>query len=183
MRDRPFLVFMLLVCGLAFVVDALTKNWAVQHLSSLSQPIGWEFFGVMHVPNAAFAFSIGTGVLTAWVPLILRVIVLLLLIRIFQDAARTNVRTALGLGFILAGGLGNSVDLLWRGGAVVDFLLIGQLGAWVPEEPPGLVLAFNFADLWLFAGIILLYPAIRLYAAQSQTRLSHFLRSLKPLAP
>jgi signal peptidase II len=61
----------------------------------------------------------------------------------------TNVLVAAGFGLVLGGALGNLMDRLQYGGAVFDFLALhlGRLPLFV----------CNLADIWISAGVVLLF--------------------------
>ncbi len=111
-----------LVGGVALVVlgaDQITKSFAVSHLSHhevhIIGPIALRL-----EYNSGVAFSIGTS-LTG--PIIVVAIVLVLAVAWFARRVPTTL-SALGVGLILGGAVGNLADRLFRGnnGAVVDFI-------------------------------------------------------------
>ncbi|MGO9558350.1 MAG: signal peptidase II [Acidimicrobiales bacterium] len=111
-----------LVGGVALVVvglDQITKSLAVSHLSHheihIVGPIALRL-----EYNSGVAFSIGTS-LTG--PIIVVAIVLVLAVAWFARRVPTTL-SAVGVGLILGGAVGNLADRLFRGnhGAVVDFL-------------------------------------------------------------
>lgn len=175
MRIRVWHPYIIVASALVFALtlDAWIKNLVVQHLARIPYPIGGSFIALMRIGNDAMAFSIGAGKLIMWVPFVLRFATLLLIVWLVGPSVRANHRFAYGLGILLAGGLGNVVDLVFRNGEVVDFLLVGQVRAWANEQA-GVVFALNLADIWIFLGIGLLYPLVRCYALEIRLYLQRF---------
>ena len=134
-----------------FVVDQLTKTWALERLSPV-QPLVVVpgFFHLTLVLNPGVAFGILGGVPAGWRWLVmvfsLTALVLLcsLAVRIMPAGGWLS-RTAIGL--VLGGAAGNLLDR-WRFGAVVDFLDV----FWRAYHWP----AFNVADSAITVGVVLL---------------------------
>jgi signal peptidase II len=144
------------------VLDQLTKWWALERLSDDRViDVVWTL-RLNLVRNAGAAFSTGRGL----GPLlgVLAVVVVVLLVRYGRMAA--TVPTAVGMGLVLGGAVGNLCDRAFRsgsggflGGHVVDFvdlqwwpvfnladtaivvggLLLAFTFATAPEEPPAVV--------------------------------------------
>lgn len=134
-----------LVVGLVVLVDQLTKRWAESDLAEGHViDIVWTLrLNLVH--NSGSAFSIGRGL--GPVLGVLAVVVVLVLIRmgrVFNSPA-----TALGLGAVLGGAIGNLADRVFRdgsggflGGYVVDFIDF----QWWP--------VFNVADVAIVCGAL-----------------------------
>jgi signal peptidase II len=135
----------LVVAGLVVVLDQLTK-WAV--LSWLDQPVALTpFFNLVLVWNRGVSFGMfdSDGALAPWLlsglALAVTVALLVWLRRVEHPL------TAVGLGLIIGGAVGNVVDRV-RFGAVVDFLDVHAAGWHWP--------AFNVADSAICVGAALL---------------------------
>ncbi|MEP7161803.1 MAG: signal peptidase II [Dermatophilaceae bacterium] len=132
------------MAGVVYLLDRLTKAWAVSNLS-LGEP--QELLGSvlqLHlVFNPGAAFSLGAG--STWVFTIVQAAVSLAILGI-----AFRVRTwpwRVGLGLVLGGALGNLTDRLTREpgfgvGHVVDFLEL-------PRWP-----VFNIADSAIVTGAV-----------------------------
>jgi signal peptidase II len=101
-------------------VDQSSKLWAVQHLASGElRPLLPGLLRMQRVSNTGAAFSLlsGSAQLLGLVSLLVSVgVVVWLLLR-----PPLQIRTALGVGFLLGGAVGNGLDR-WRLGYVIDFL-------------------------------------------------------------
>jgi hypothetical protein len=82
-----------------------------------------------------------------------------------------SLRFALGFALVIGGGLGNASDVVLRDGAVVDFISTAPLtrGLLSGTSVEGVVL--NLADVWVLAGLFLLYPLFRALGVAVQRRL------------
>ena len=137
---------------LAFVIDRLTKVWAVSWLRV--QPGGtyalWP--GVLHltyVQNTGMAFSLLEN--HTWLLALITPLALLLVVVALKYAMRcTTLQNAL-LWLLLAGGAGNLVDRVFYG-YVVDFLEIRLFRFAI----------FNFSDMYLTLAALFLIIALLL---------------------
>jgi lipoprotein signal peptidase len=154
-----------LLLSVALLADVATKTLAVHYVSDTPRTFGALTLEV--VANPAFAFSIGEGTLAESVAGVGRAIGLLLIVAFLRGAGIVDhaVRTLSGYALVAAGGLGNTLDHVTQDGAVIDFITV---------RPPlpgvsGPAVAFNIADVWIFVGLALLYPAIRAFARRCRT--------------
>jgi signal peptidase II len=122
-------------------LDQLTKWWALEALADGAVHVAWTL-DLRLTFNSGASFSLGPG-LTPFLTVIGVVLVGLLVV---MARGMTTTASALALGLMLGGALGNLGDRLFRdhGGAVVDFVDFG----WWP--------VFNVADAGLVCGAILL---------------------------
>jgi signal peptidase II len=145
----------LLMIAAAWLTDYSTKSWAVWMMRDGTMELGRLSLEV--VANPAFAFSLGEGMVAPEVVALTRamgVLAIAVFLRIIIGAHQT-LRSLIGYGLIVGGGLGNTLDHLVQGGAVVDFIAIGNI-------------VFNVADVWIVLGITLIYPAIRVYSRSAE---------------
>lgn len=135
-----FLVVATLV--LVLLADQASKTWALNSLSDGPVDLFWTL-RLRLAFNSGAAFSLGEGF--PWVFAALAVIVL---VGLGFVALRSTLgrASAVGLGLVAGGAVGNLFDRLLRShdGAVVDFIDL----QWWP--------VFNLADACLFVGIGLL---------------------------
>jgi lipoprotein signal peptidase len=142
----------------AFLLDWTTKTWALHNVSQSALALGSLTLGVAR--NDGFAFSAGAGIISPWMILLARLAVLVTLgMFAFRVAEFTRLR-AMGLALLFAGGFGNAADIVFRNGAVVDFIGTGQ----------GFV--FNIADVLILAGLLMSAPLIRLMGRYVRQRLA-----------
>jgi signal peptidase II len=129
------------VAAMVVVVDQLCKLWATEALSSgRTIDVVWTLrFNLVH--NEGSAFSLGRGL----TPLIAIVAIAVAVAIVAVGHRVSRVPTAVALGAVLGGALGNVVDRVARAdgfldGAVVDFLDL----QWWP--------VFNVADIAIVVG-------------------------------
>ncbi|NLG62285.1 MAG: signal peptidase II [Candidatus Cloacimonetes bacterium] len=170
---HPHLRFAVLVGTLAWLVDWVSKSWALAELAGRPREVGDALLlGVAH--NDALAFSS-----FQWIPvesvLSLRITCILVLALLAIRFAAESRRLACAFALLLAGGLGNVADLVLRDGAVIDFIGVRPF---VFAEPD-LAIVFNLADVWIKVGIILAFPLIRRAAQRTQEASDAFERRLQ----
>jgi signal peptidase II len=162
----PLSAFGLIVAGASCLLDQASKLWLLYglHLSS-HRPISLTPFAELVLtwnPGISFGLLPQTGPIGPWALLGVKIAAVIFL---WIWLARTTSRlTALALGLIIGGALGNAVDRLlhyvdpvhWPGG-VMDFVLLHA-------ETAGFSLrwyVFNFADVAIVAGVLtLLYESL-----------------------
>jgi signal peptidase II len=149
--------------AVSLVIDQLTKTWVVTTLAFTDQVSVIDgFFYLTHVRNPGAAFS-----LFADAPEAIRapffigttLIALGLIISFFRKLSPGDRLSALALGLILGGAVGNLLDRLIYG-EVVDFL---HLRLWAGYSWPD----FNVADSSIVIGVALL--VIELFASEGES--------------
>lgn len=135
----------------AWALDVLTKVWASSSLTDRSISLFGGRLMLHESRNTGAAFSIGTGS-TVLISLIGIAVVLAIFVYVRQVSSRMS---ALGLGLVAGGALGNLTDRFLRSpgplrGGVVDWLDLG----WFP--------VFNAADsvITVGVGLVLLASAL-----------------------
>jgi len=139
----------LAVSALVFLLDRLSKLWALKALSAKTITLIPELFDLRLAHNTGAAFSIFASseglirkLLLLFVPLLIALFVL------YYGLFRARDRiTCLSLSFIFGGALGNLYDRFFFG-KVVDFIDIHYKSYHYPT--------FNLADAFIFVGVILL---------------------------
>jgi signal peptidase II len=135
------------VAVLVVVLDQLTKWWALERLSrDRTIDLFWTLrFNLVRNAGAAFSTGRGLGPVLG----VLAVIVVVVLVRYGRMAA--TLPTAIALGLVLGGAIGNLSDRAFRsggggflGGHVVDFVDL----QWWP--------VFNLADAAIVVGALVL---------------------------
>jgi signal peptidase II len=139
------------VAAVVLVLDQLTKLVALRRLElGIPQPVIDGFFSLTLVMNPGLAFGMlgRTPPAWRWAIAALSVVALVALLSFARRMAPAGgVLSALALGLILGGAVGNLIDRA-RFGAVVDFLDF----FWRDYHWP----AFNVADSGITVGVTLL---------------------------
>ena len=149
---------------ISFALDQATKLWIDGTLSYADRiPVVEGFFYITHVRNPGAAFGLFTDAppairLTLFVGITLVAIAMIL--SFYRRLAPGDRLSALSLGLILGGAVGNLVDRIARG-EVVDFL---KFILWGGYEWPD----FNLADSFIVVGVALL--VIELLASEGEMR-------------
>ena len=155
--------FFLVAFAIALAFDQITKGWVVATLSFTDRVSVIEgFFYLTHVRNPGAAFS-----LFADAPAAIRapffigttLIAIGLILSFYRKLSPGDRLSALALGLILGGAVGNLLDRLIYG-AVVDFL---RLQLWAGYTWPD----FNVADSSIVVGVALL--VIELFASEGES--------------
>lgn len=150
--------------AVALGLDQLTKEWVIRSLGFADRiPVVDGFFYLTHVRNPGAAFS-----LFAESPepfrriffVVATLVAIALIISFFRKLAPGDRLSALALGLVLGGAVGNLVDRL-RHGEVVDFL---HFRLWAGYSWPD----FNLADSAIVVGVLLL--VLELLASEGEAR-------------
>lgn len=102
--------------------------------------------------NDGASFGILAGKI--WLFILLTVIALFFFFYLFKSVNKTKKIYSIGISLMIAGTMGNLLDRIFHGGLVIDFLLVELY------EPILKIFGLsnfynNFADMYLFIGIIL----------------------------
>jgi lipoprotein signal peptidase len=159
-----------LVAMLAFLLDWATKSWAEHALSDVAVPFGALVLSVVH--NDAFAFSSGAGTFAPELVAGVRLTALLLVVILSRRILVHDRRFACGVALLIAGGFGNAADLLFRNGAVVDFIGAGPFTIGYAGELIDFAIVFNLADVAIVIGLGMITPRIREWALAAQRRIA-----------
>ena len=151
-RRTPYLSLFAAIALIGYGTDVVTKVLAVRHLSDRPPvPVIGDFLQLYLARNPGAAFSTGTSYTMA-----LTCVAALAAFVVLWVARRLgSVGWAIGLGFLLAGVLGNLTDRVFRTpgvlrGHVVDFLML-------PHWP-----IFNVADMCInIAAAVIILQALR----------------------
>ena len=145
-------------------IDLATKEWVIRSIHYGGEiPVIPGFFSLTHVRNPGAAFGI-----LASSPQGVRIFFFIgvaifamgLIVSFYRNLAPGDRFSALSLGLILGGAVGNLIDRV-RHGEVVDFLHFRLWGVYTWPD-------FNFADSFIVVGVILL--VIELLATEGESR-------------
>ncbi len=151
---------------LSFLADQASKIWVDTHLTFADRvPVIDGFFYITHVRNPGAAFSSFVSMeprLRMAFFVTVAVVAIGIIFSFYRKLAPRDRLSALALGLILGGALGNLSDRLMRG-EVVDFL---RFHLWTGYSWPD----FNFADSFIVVGVGLL--VLELLASEGESRAS-----------
>ncbi len=160
----PKLRIFLAAFGLSLPLDLITKEWVIRSLTFADRiPVIDGFFYITHVRNPGAAFSLFATSPEPFRKIFFVVVTLVAIVLIFSFLRRLapgDRLSALALGLILGGAVGNLSDRL-RHGEVVDFL---HFRLWAGYSWPD----FNLADSFIVVGVLLL--VLELLASEGEAR-------------
>ena len=146
-RYSKYSLYGVLIALLLIVLDQYSKNIILQNIQPENPLQVTSFFNIVFVLNKGISFGIlGHNVpipIDFLLPVLLSFIVAILVIWLLRTSEKI---TAIGLGFIVGGAIGNLCDRFWHG-AVIDFLDFHVNAYHWP--------AFNIADSCIFIGVVI----------------------------
>jgi len=157
MRERlKTVLWTLLICT---ILDQVTKEIAIRTLKGTRPQIFLgNLFRLEYAENPGAFLGLGGGLSDAWrfwlMTVVVAVILVFCLYSVIRDSKLGRVAT-FGFSLVIAGGVSNLLDRLFRtDGKVVDFMNLG-VGSWRTG-------IFNVADIAIMGGVFLvLIPALR----------------------
>ncbi len=143
------------LAGFVIALDRVTKIWIENNVRiGASIPVIPDFFSIVHTQNTGMAFGLFADSPGPWrtflligVAGVVLVFVGILIWRLPKDTPHCPLLSAIALGLVLGGAIGNQYDRVVRG-SVTDFLDV-YIGRY--HWP-----AFNVADSAITVGAILL---------------------------
>ena len=148
--------------ALALVLDQLSKLWIVRNLSFADRiPVLDGFFYITHVRNPGAAFSLFATAPEPFRRIFFVAVTLVAIVLVFSFLRRLapgERLSALALGLVLGGAVGNLIDRLVYG-EVIDFLHFRLIGGYSWPD-------FNLADSFIVSGVALL--VLELFATEGE---------------
>lgn len=141
-EEKKLLIWCTVLAGFILLADQVTKAVIEKYLTKTSEVIP-GFFSLVKVGNAGAAWGMFSG--QRWILLAISIIFFLGVIFFFRSLTEGWRERYFATALVLGGILGNSVDRIWRGGFVVDFLDFFVAGKHWP--------AFNVADSAICIGV------------------------------
>lgn len=143
---------------ISIVIDQILKLIVYNTIGTTGKTINLipGMLQLTYVENTGAAF----GFLNArWFLIIIDIVIIFFIIKILLDKKyHLNQKTKIGLSLIIAGGAGNLIDRIFRG-FVIDYIDITQ----IIDYP-----VFNFADILVVVGVILIIATIIVNTVKSQ---------------
>lgn len=130
-------VVLVATATIAILIDFVSKIWATTALAEQTQKIGSITLRLVH--NHGVVFGVGAYL----PPVAITVLTASIAAAVAFAAWRGSVRPPLAAGLVIGGAFANVADRL-TAGSVIDFISIGR---WP---------IFNFADIFIIAGLLLL---------------------------
>lgn len=145
MKDKIVKITIIIII-LLIIIDQISK---ILIANFIQEPIGNDFFGIQIVNNTGMAFGFNNG---NGKNIFLSIFVLGIIIAFMKNQAeRIDTKTSIVLSVIIAGGISNLIDRIFRGG-VLDFIKIYKFPI------------FNIADIYVVIGWILLVAFLIKYS-------------------
>ena len=151
-QTRDFRPYVLLIAALVILLDRLSKIWIVKHIAHGARlQIIPNFFALSHVYNLGAAFSLFAESMSTHAMrnllIAFSIIAVIVVLGMIWRVGRQASPTAVALGLILGGAIGNCYDRI-RFSYVVDFLEVRIYHYHWPD--------FNVADSCIVIGACLL---------------------------
>lgn len=150
----PFSRLGLSVAVATLVIDQVHKWWmlAVYRIEEKGRVAVLPFLDLVYVKNLGVSYGLGAGIVGQGA-LSAFALIASLALAIWLARGEMNRLTAVGIGLIIGGAVGNAIDRMHLGG-VADFFLLHAYGwSWY---------VFNIADAAIVAGVAgLLYDSVR----------------------
>lgn len=140
-----------IICSaLVLVADQISKFFVAVNYSQLSEsfPLIPHLFNFTYVENGGAAFGIFHD--KKWLILAITIVIMIICVGLLVKKAFNSKILFWALSLVLAGGIGNLIDRIFRGGYVIDFIQFDFFKAFP---------VFNIADISVCvgAGLIVLY--------------------------
>jgi len=160
----PKLRVLLITFAIGLPLDQISKILTDRFIGYADKiPVIEGFFYLTHVrnPGAAFGlFANSDAVIRQWVFVSVSIVAVCIIVSFFRQIARGDRLSALALGLILSGAVGNLIDRILRN-EVVDFLHFRLWGSYSWPD-------FNFADTFIVIGVAILL--LELLASEGESR-------------
>jgi signal peptidase II len=141
-EEKILLLYCISITGILLIADQITKAVIEKYLDKTIEVIP-GFFSLVKVGNSGAAWGMFAG--QRWLLLAISIIFFLGVIFFFRSLTEGWRERYYATALVLSGILGNSIDRIWRGGFVVDFLDFYVKGYHWP--------AFNVADSAICIGV------------------------------
>ncbi len=142
------------------LIDQLIKLIAFYTLGKSGKSIVLipKVLSLFYYENASSSFGIFSGRILL---IALDLMIIVFIVKLFYDKKYDFVSgVKLGLSLVLAGGIGNLIDRVFRG-YVIDYIDISKIVDWP---------IFNFADSCIVVGVILIMIVVIISTIQKQER-------------
>ena len=152
MKKNTFIILALIL------IDQIIKLIVVNTIGATGESIAFipNILNFTYVENTGGAFGLFSGrlLLIGLDILIIYAVARLLLNKKYE----LDTKAKLGLSLIIAGGMGNLIDRIFRG-YVIDYIDITELIN---------IIVFNFADICIVSGVILVFIMILINTVKKQ---------------
>ena len=135
-----FFIFFVLI-----VLDLLSKNIVFNSIDLHTFVPLTFFLDLTHIHNFGVSFGLFSGLVSPWILIILGLLVVIFIFYLMKSA--TDNLEERGLLIIISGAISNIIDRIING-YVIDFIYFHYKDFYWP--------AFNFADIYITIGIIMI---------------------------
>lgn len=148
-KENKKLINLCIIIIIAVCIDQIVKFVIIKNLYNSSITILNGILNFTYVENTGGAYGIGNGNIMMFI--IINIIIIALIIKfVISNKKEIYNRTLVSLGLIIAGGIGNLIDRIFRG-FVVDYIDFSPL----VKFP-----VFNIADICVVLGILIIIISI-----------------------
>lgn len=152
MKKKAVTVFAII---LLVFIDQLIKSCVIKNLYNSNKQLIHGFLNFTYTENTGGAFGIGNSKVLIFI--IANIVLIgLVTIILFTKFNKVNKTTIVSLVLVIAGGIGNLVDRIFRG-YVIDYIDINQLFKYP---------IFNFADICVVVGITLIIICVLVHKGE-----------------
>ena len=130
----------IIISGIIIIIDQILKFIAIKFCSNANLEIIPGIFSITQIENTGIAFGLNEGNLKNII--ISSIIILFMIKYLFTQKKFINKITLTTVSLIIAGGISNIIDRIFRGG-VIDFIKISNFPI------------FNLADVCIIIGCVL----------------------------
>ena len=149
-KDSKLLIIIFIIAILV-LLDQIIKIYISNTMYNSSKVLIKGVLNFTYVENIGGAFGIGNNVL---ILIIVNIILIFLLLKfIISKINKTSTHLLVPISLIIAGGIGNLIDRIFRG-YVIDYIDINPLFRYP---------VFNFADICIVLGVIFIIIELVIY--------------------
>ena len=138
-------LLVVIIILLMIIIDQSIKLYVLNNVYNSSKVIINGMLKLTYIENSGGAFGIGNNNIVFFIIVNIIIIGVLVKLLISKKEELNNI-TLISISLIIAGGIGNLIDRIFRG-HVIDYIDISQLFKYP---------VFNFADICVVFGIVLI---------------------------
>ena len=139
----------LLIFLVLLLIDIVSKRLIFNYIDLYNFINIFFFLDITHIHNFGISFGLLSGFVDSWILILIGLFVVGFIFYLMISS--TDEREKMGLFFVISGAMSNIIDRTFNG-YVIDFIYLHYGNLYWP--------AFNFADIYITIGIIMLILSI-----------------------